>query len=198
MKIIDKYSVELSKYDIIDIHQTVNGQSKFLIVNLDPLDIRYLYDSNRKYEYDQKELLKPDAFTFETEWEILCNVSTFFKKISHSDIDSKFIHYNVNISSEESDKILSEYNKFDDDLFITADNANKMTNIKVLEQDSELLKFVYNMIKFKINKGEYSLTFCRILPDYIINHLEKNGYKITNKTDKYGHTVNPNGTIVEW
>lgn len=41
--------------------QTVNGESKFVIISLLPeLDIRYAYDTNRKYEYDPYELLDVD------------------------------------------------------------------------------------------------------------------------------------------
>jgi hypothetical protein len=33
---IDKNNIELNKGDIIDINQTVNGQSEFVIINLNP------------------------------------------------------------------------------------------------------------------------------------------------------------------
>jgi hypothetical protein len=51
--------------DIIDIGQTVNGQSKFLIVDIERLDIRYLYDTSRKYEYDCADLLRTCPETLE-------------------------------------------------------------------------------------------------------------------------------------
>ena len=44
---------------IIDIHQTVNGYRYFYIKTIDPLDIRYAYDTSRKYEYDKNELITP-------------------------------------------------------------------------------------------------------------------------------------------
>lgn len=48
---------ELSSGDIIDIHQTVNGCNLFVVMNLNPLDIRYNYDRLRDYEYDKVDLL---------------------------------------------------------------------------------------------------------------------------------------------
>lgn len=48
---------ELSSGDIINIHQTVNGQNLFVVMNLNPLDIRYNYDRLRDYEYDKNDLL---------------------------------------------------------------------------------------------------------------------------------------------
>lgn len=75
MKPIDKTGKEIKNGDIIDIHQTVNGESKFIIVDLEKLDVRYYHDARRKYEYSVKELLdiehiKGFGFT-ETEIEIV-------------------------------------------------------------------------------------------------------------------------------
>jgi hypothetical protein len=67
----DMFDKKLEVGHIIDIHQTVNGQNKFVIFSLSPLDIRYYYNLSRKYEYDKKDLLKPDKYTGEVEWEII-------------------------------------------------------------------------------------------------------------------------------
>jgi hypothetical protein len=56
---------------IIDIHQTVNGQNLFAIVDVATLDIRYCHDLTRKYEYDTKDLLAPDKHTGESDFEIV-------------------------------------------------------------------------------------------------------------------------------
>jgi uncharacterized phage protein (TIGR01671 family) len=69
----DTNEKELYEGDIIDVHQTVNGQSKFLIKSILPkLDIRYCFDTDRKYEYDPYELL--DFGKWETEIEIIGNL----------------------------------------------------------------------------------------------------------------------------
>lgn len=60
--------------NVIDIHQTVNGQNLFFILNSKELDIRYWYDTSRKYEYDKKELISPSLLTGDTEVEVICNV----------------------------------------------------------------------------------------------------------------------------
>ena len=60
----------LSPGDVIDIHQTVNGQNLFVIACLEPLDIRYQYDMSREYEYDKNDLLKPCRYSGEVEFSI--------------------------------------------------------------------------------------------------------------------------------
>jgi len=54
----DKNGKEHYCDDIFDIGQTVNGQSKFVIVNcIGRFDVRYAYDLSKRYEYDIDELL---------------------------------------------------------------------------------------------------------------------------------------------
>lgn len=69
----DKNGKVVESGSIIDLHQTVNGQSTFVILSLNPLDIRYSYDLSRKYEYDKKELLLPDKFS-NVEFEIVGSI----------------------------------------------------------------------------------------------------------------------------
>jgi hypothetical protein len=57
IRITDADGILLKNGDIIDIHQTVNGQNEFVVMNLEPLDIRYNYDRLRDYEYDMLGLL---------------------------------------------------------------------------------------------------------------------------------------------
>lgn len=64
----------LSDGDIIDIHQTVNGESKFIVMSLTPLDIRYHYDISRVYEYDMMDLISPSFLTGEVDFEIIGNI----------------------------------------------------------------------------------------------------------------------------
>lgn len=64
---------ELNDGDVIDIHQTVNGQNLFIVVSVFPtLDIRYGFDIMRKYEYDKQSLLSPCCYSGEVGWEIIC------------------------------------------------------------------------------------------------------------------------------
>ena len=57
MRYEDQDGKQLTNGDIIDIDQSVNGQSEFIVLNTNPLDIRYRFDINYKYEYDESELL---------------------------------------------------------------------------------------------------------------------------------------------
>lgn len=67
---------ELQVGDIIDLHQTVDGQNLFVIASLSPLDVRYHYDMTRRYQYDQKALLAPCRHSGEVEYEIVGHVDS--------------------------------------------------------------------------------------------------------------------------
>ncbi len=59
----DKNGVNLRDGSIINIHQTVNGRSLFVVLkfnDINELDVRYAHDLTYKYEYDIKELLDLD------------------------------------------------------------------------------------------------------------------------------------------
>lgn len=64
----------LKNGDIINIHQTVNGENIFIVLDIEDLDIRYGHDISVNYQYDKDELLSRDKFTSEIEWEIVGNL----------------------------------------------------------------------------------------------------------------------------
>ena len=70
----DINGIELKVGDIIELFQTVNGESKFVINSIDPIDISYECDTNRKYEYDMNSLLAPSYYTGEVKWEIVGSI----------------------------------------------------------------------------------------------------------------------------
>ncbi len=74
---LDKNDKVLKNGDIIDIHQTVNGCSKFVCYfdDQDPLDIRYHEEQcmDNKYEYDKFSLIDVDKCTGEPEFSIIGN-----------------------------------------------------------------------------------------------------------------------------
>ena len=74
MKRLDKNEREVKNGDVIDLHQTVNGQNLFVVFTVEPLDIRYAHDVTRKYEYDKEELFKPCKYSGEVEYEIVSNL----------------------------------------------------------------------------------------------------------------------------
>lgn len=65
----DKNGKEIYEGDIVDIHQTVNGQSVFVIevTNTGLVIPRYAFDKNYKYEYNIRELLEFDEYDKEIE-----------------------------------------------------------------------------------------------------------------------------------
>lgn len=72
---VDTHGNELLNGSVIDIHQTVNGENLFVIFGLEPLDVRYYSDVTRVYEYDAVDLLAPDRFTGEVEFEIVKHIT---------------------------------------------------------------------------------------------------------------------------
>lgn len=65
MSITSLSGVKLSKGTVIDINQTVNGYSKFVVTNLDPITVHYVSDGFqivREYEYSVRELLQLDDY----------------------------------------------------------------------------------------------------------------------------------------
>ena len=82
MKYRDANENKISKGDIINLHQTVNGQNLFVILSVDELDIRYAHDLLRKYEYDKSDLLSPSNLTGGVEWEIVNNIYNLIPNLS--------------------------------------------------------------------------------------------------------------------
>lgn len=74
MKRLDKNYKEVKNGDVINLHQTVNGQNLFVVLNVEPLDIRYAHDLNYIYQYDMEELFKPCQYSGETDFEIINNI----------------------------------------------------------------------------------------------------------------------------
>lgn len=71
----DKNGKDIYEGDIIDIGQTVNGRSKFVIMDtIGRYDVRYAYDLSQRYEYDVYDLL--DCFNEEKEAEIIGDIYT--------------------------------------------------------------------------------------------------------------------------
>ena len=73
----DINDIELKNGDVVDLHQTVNGQAIFVVLNIKPLDVRYGFDLNYVYEYDMQDLLAPNKFNGEVEYEIVGNILNF-------------------------------------------------------------------------------------------------------------------------
>lgn len=75
-EIFDKNGKQLKDNDIIDLHQTVNGQNLFTVLDVNELDVRYYHDL-RKYEYDKEELFRSCPFRGEVDFEIVGKLSDF-------------------------------------------------------------------------------------------------------------------------
>ena len=71
----DRNDKKITDGSVINIHQTVNGRSLFVVLKIEPLDVRYAFDLTYHYEYDQKALL--DIYVPEKEIEIVGNIYAF-------------------------------------------------------------------------------------------------------------------------
>jgi hypothetical protein len=70
----DRNAASIEKGSIIDLHQTVNGENIFVVMCVNPLDVRYGFDLTRKYEYDVNELFKPQPYSDLGGYEIVGNI----------------------------------------------------------------------------------------------------------------------------
>ena len=72
---IDMHGKELQIGDIIDMHQTIDGENIFIVESVDPLDVRFNYKPERKYQdaYDVVDLLSPCRYSGDIDWEIIGN-----------------------------------------------------------------------------------------------------------------------------
>lgn len=61
----------LKNLDVIDLHQTVNGENLFIVADLEAKDIRYFHNPSLKYEYSVDDLFRADKYTGEVEFEIV-------------------------------------------------------------------------------------------------------------------------------
>ena len=61
----------LKNLDVIDLHQTVNGENLFIVADLEAEDVRYFHNPTLKYEYSVELLFRADKYTGEVEFEIV-------------------------------------------------------------------------------------------------------------------------------
>ena len=132
----DKNDNNISVGSVIDLHQTVNGENIFIIWSIDPLEVRYRFDTSVQYEYDVNELLKPSQFTGETEFEIVGNYNTKITKVDDFDniiFDTKenitisdILTYSVIHSISKTEEIIKNtYSVKDADYIINILNSLK-------------------------------------------------------------------------
>jgi hypothetical protein len=123
--LIDRNNVELKGGDIIDLHQTVNGQRLFYIQSVDPLDVRYLYDRGRVYEYDQEELFTPCRYSGEPDFEIITDIYNLIIGTSNINYRQKLLDVENYVKSELSIELNAKLTKR-----TSADRVYLLTKIK--------------------------------------------------------------------
>lgn len=79
MGLLDKNGIKLTNGSIINIHQTVNGENIFAMLDVENLDLRYGFDLSYKYQYSVTDLLAPNHFNYDIEWEIVGNLNDTIK-----------------------------------------------------------------------------------------------------------------------
>lgn len=77
---VDKTGDQLNNGDIINIHQTVNGENLFVVLDVYNLDIRYARNLAYKYQYDMVELLSPSKLNGYIYFEIVGNLYPHLEK----------------------------------------------------------------------------------------------------------------------
>jgi len=74
-EILDIKGVKVVPGSIIDLHQTVNGQNIFIVMDLEKGDIRYGHDLNYKYQYSAEEMFKSCHYSGSVEFEVIGNIT---------------------------------------------------------------------------------------------------------------------------
>jgi len=77
--LFDKYGLELENGSIININQTVNGENLFVMLDIQKLDLRYGFNLAYEYQYAVTDLLAPNHFNGDVEWEIVGSLNTAIK-----------------------------------------------------------------------------------------------------------------------
>jgi hypothetical protein len=75
--LFDKNGNELQNGDVINIHQTVNGENIFVMLDVKELDLRYGFEISYKYQYSEIDLLAPNHFNGNIEWEIIGSLASY-------------------------------------------------------------------------------------------------------------------------
>ena len=75
--LFDKNGKELQNGDVININQTVNGENLFVMLDVKELDLRYGFEISYKYQYSETDLLAPNHFNGNIEWEIVGSLNSF-------------------------------------------------------------------------------------------------------------------------
>ena len=73
---LDKNGIELQSGSVINIHQTVNGENLFVMLDIQKLDLRYGFNLAYEYQYAVTDLLSPNHFNGDIEWEIVGSLNT--------------------------------------------------------------------------------------------------------------------------
>lgn len=75
----DKNGTPLKNGSVINIHQTVNGENIFVMIDVEKLDLRYGFDLSYEYQYAVTDLLASNHFNGDIEWEIIGNLNDVIK-----------------------------------------------------------------------------------------------------------------------
>ncbi len=84
--IVDVNGICIKNGSIFDIHQTVNGEHLFVMLDVATLDVRYACDITYKYEYSVNELFEAAIETDEPIFEIVGNIHEHFTSIRSNTI----------------------------------------------------------------------------------------------------------------
>ena len=73
---LDKNGIEAQNGSVINIHQTVNGENIFVMLDIQKLDLRYGFNLAYEYQYDVIDLLAPNSLNGDIDWEIVGSLNT--------------------------------------------------------------------------------------------------------------------------
>lgn len=141
MEYFDLNGQLLKKGDVIDIHQTVNGEYLFVLLDLESLDFRYGFDISREYEYSKTDLIAPCSINGLSYWEIVGNINSLIDSVRNT--DSNNLNDWSRYSRKKINKNLCSEIQVNEDVKFKKLSEDEINGLKVWKEDLQKKKNLF-------------------------------------------------------
>lgn len=152
-----KMNPNIKNGSIILLNQTINGENRFVIFidKENKLSVRYGFDLNYEYQYDQKSLLAADKFSSEYDYEIVGNIYDHIRGVSLNQKADRYLiissfngrddsKNNIEIIEAIKESFVKQYIKDELISYDVKDNGYGFSSHEIIsENENELVYEVY-------------------------------------------------------